>query len=547
MTGCGRAAGSRTARARRSFMWMILAACCLLLAGCAEREPEETRDQKKNEIGIDRDYYREEYLAREDQEGYVPYNSKYGFDLPEIAAYTDGFVDYLGYSVSFSAQNEGTSPDFLPDGEGGVFVFRRMRAPRGGHNIPDGIVYYDAEGNPSRICTDPDCTVGKTCTHGMNIADSFVRYWKGNLYFIGYRAEGWPADVDTDGVTGMPLRSYVMRYDIERREFHKVIEFFDRTCFLFVIRDGVLFMECGEDAMYGGDATVKYLCCVDLEAGEACRISIGISDACGICEGKIVLQSGEYGKLWYQVEHRVLLLDPALGTRRTLASYTDSFAGAAGKYVVYLGRWQRGVSCDLYRRDPNAEVPEVMGRDVVKFRMFGDRCVWLCADGTLWRTDVVAYKPKKLASKVADFLVQDDGKIVYFSENRFRGVKIKGFGIDTLGYGALWATSGVSREKIWEASGATSWLGSCAVGANAAFVTAMYKETLWPNDYEYRETRIIKRTLDGSEPQILFRRVYNMADEEWRAHQVWIDESHPENTDYWIVNGTFRYYAQKTD
>ena len=122
-------------------------------------------------------------------------------------------------------------------------------------------------------------TVGKTCTHGMNIADSFVRYWKGNLYFIGYRAEGWPAD----GVTGMPLRSYVMRYDIERREFHKVIEFFDRTCFLFVIRDGVLFMECGEDAMYGGDATVKYLCCVDLEAGEACRISLGISDACGIC------------------------------------------------------------------------------------------------------------------------------------------------------------------------------------------------------------------------------------------------------------------------
>ena len=75
----------------------------------------------------------------------------------------------------------------------------------------------------------------------------------------------------------------------------------------------------------------------------------------------------------------------------------------------------------------------------------------------------------------------------------------------------------------------------------------MYKETLWPNDYEYRETRIIKRTLDGSDPQILYRRAYQMSTEEWRAHQIWIDERYDEDGDYYLVKGTFRYYAQKSE
>ena len=533
---------------KRTARWAILlAAACAIFAGCAQREPEETPEQKKNEIGIDREWYLEEYLEREDQEGYVPYDSKYGYDLPEISDYTDGFVDYLGYSVTFTAPYEGSSPDFVEDGEGGVFVFRRMRIPANGeNNFPDGIVYYDAEGTPSRICIDPDCRVGKRCTHGMDIAESFVRYWKGNLYFIGYRTEEWPEGYDHAGILENPKRSYVMRYDINTATFHKVIEFFDRVCFLFVIRDGVLFMESGEDAMQGGDSQVKYLSCVDLEAGEACRISLGISDAYGICDGKIVLQSGEYGKRWYEVEHRVLLLDPELGTRRTLATYTNAYCGAAGKYVIYLGRWQRGVSCDLYRRDPNAEEPEVLGRDVVKFRLKGDRCVWLCADGTLWRTDVIAYKPKKIASKVADFRMQDDGRIVYFCENRFRGVKVDGFGIDTLGSGSLWLTTGVTREKLWDASESIRWLGSCAVGQNTVFVTAMYVEQLWPNDYEYRETRIIKRELDGEYPETLYRRAYNMAEEEWRAHQVAIVQQYHEEG-YWTVGNTFRYYAQKKE
>ncbi|MCR5682881.1 MAG: hypothetical protein K6G29_10575 [Clostridiales bacterium] len=538
---------------RHTKRWaVLLLALCAFFAGCAQREPEEQPEEKKvNEIGIDRDWYLEEYLAREDQEGYLPYNSKYGYDLPEIASFTEGFVDYLGYSVNFTAPYEGTNPDFLEDGEGGVFVFRNPRAPSGtsmAYNIADGIVYYDADGIPSRICIDPDCTIEGHCTHGMNISESFVRYWKGNLYFIGYREEAWPEGYDHDGIQSAPLRSYVMRYDINTATFHKVIEFFDRTCSLFVIRDGVLFMVSGEDGMDGGNAQSKYLSCIDLEAGEACRIGIGISDAYGICEGKIVLQSGDYGKRWYEVEHRVMLLDPESMTRRTLATYTDAYAGAAGKYVVYLGRWQRGVSCDLYRRDPNADNPEVMGRDVVKFRMIGDRCIWLCADGTLWRSNVIAYKPKKIASRVADFRIQDDGRIVYFAESRFRGVKVSDFGIDTLAYGSLWITStGLSREKIWEASGSTSWLGTCAVGANTAFITAMYKEMLWPNNYEYRETRIVKRDLDGTDPQILYRRAYRMTDEEWRAHQIWIDERYDEDGDYYVVKNTFRYYAQKSE
>ena len=538
---------------KRMRQWALLAAAALaLFAGCAQREPEETPEEKKvTEIGFDREQYREEYLRREDQEGYVPFQSKYGYDLPEIASFTDGFVDYLGSSVSFTAPYEGTNPDFLEDGEGGVFVFRSVReTAEDGRavNVPDGIVYYDAGGIPSRVCVDPDCTVEGRCTHGMDLAESFVRYWKGNLYFIGYREEEWPEGYDHDGIRSVPLRSYVMRYDLNTSTFHKVIEFFDRTCFLFVIRSGVLFMVSGEDVMSGGESTAKYLSCVDLEAGEACRISIGVSDAYGICEGKIVLQSGEYGRRWYEVEHRILLFDPETMTRRTLASYTDAYAGAAGKYVVYLGRWQRGVSCDLFRRDPNADNPEVLGRDVVKFRMRGDRCVWLCADGTLWRTDVIAYKPKKVASRVADFRIQDDGRIVYFAGSRFRGVKVSGFGIDTLENGSLWVTAnGLSREKIWEASGSTSWLGTCAVGAQTAFVAAMHREVLWPNDYEYRETRIVKRVLDGSDPMILYRRAHHMSDEEWRAHQTWIDERYDEDGGYYLVRDTFRYYAQKTD
>ncbi|MBR5365273.1 MAG: hypothetical protein IK132_03405, partial [Clostridia bacterium] len=165
---------------------------------------------------------------------------------------------------------------------------------------------------------------------------------------------------------------------------------------------------------------------------------------------------------------------------------------------------------------------------------------------TLWRTDVIAYKPKKIASKVADFRMQDDGRIVYFCENRFRGVKVDGFGIDTLGSGSLWLTTGVTREKLWDASESIRWLGSCAVGQNTVFVTAMYVEQLWPNDYEYRETRIIKRELDGEYPETLYRRAYSMAEEEWRAHQVAIVQQYHEEG-YWTVGNTFRYYAQKKE
>ena len=309
-------------------VWILtLLALAFMITGCAQRTPEEDNKDKTEKIEIDRERYLEEYSAREDQKGYVPFDSKYGYDLPEIGGYTDGFVDYLGRSVTFTAPYEGVMRDFLEDGRGGVFVFR-------GEN---GILYYDGDGIPSRICPDPGCTVGAPCTHGMDIAGSYVQYWRGNLYFIGYREEPWPDGEEHFGIEGLPVRSYVMRYDLETGTFRKLIEFFDRTCYMFTIRDGVLFLVSGEDAEENSPG-VKYLSSVDLEAGEACRICIGESDAYGICEGKIVLQSPDYGKQWDYVEYRVQLMDPEDGSVEPIAVYTSPYCGAAGKYVLYLGR-----------------------------------------------------------------------------------------------------------------------------------------------------------------------------------------------------------------
>ena len=75
----------------------------LILAGCAQLDEEDERKAETNKIELDRDEYQKEFLAREDQQGYVPFDSKYGYDLPEVAGYTDGFVDYLGRSVTFTA------------------------------------------------------------------------------------------------------------------------------------------------------------------------------------------------------------------------------------------------------------------------------------------------------------------------------------------------------------------------------------------------------------------------------------------------------------
>ena len=537
-------------------MWSVLCAAAFLLflyASCAEREPEEAETAKETgRIEIDMDWYREEFQAREDQEGYVPYDSKYGYDLPEIVGFTEGFEDYLGRSVTFTAPFEGVMRDFLEDGEGGVFVFRTVKASRedgAQYNRNDGIVYYDPDGVPSRICSDPDCPLAGPCTHGMDISGSYVQYWDGNLYFIGYRQEPRAEGEEAAPGQGIPVRSYVMRCDVKTGEFRKLIEFFDRTCYMFVIRDGVLYMVSGEDISQSGASGTKYLSSVDLGTGEACRICIGTADACGICEGKIVLQSPVYGKRWDRAEYRVLLMDPEDGSKQTLAVYTSPYCGAAGKYVLYLGRWENGAGYDLCRRDPNADNPEVMGRDAVKFRTRGDVCVWLCSDGTLWRSDVVAYKPKKLASRTADFRIQEDGRIVYFVQNGLRKVKTGGFGIETLGNGSLWVTTGYyQKEKVWEASGSTCWLGVCAVGQSTAFAAAMYYEILYPDTtYQYRETRIVKQDLNGEPPQILYRRLYNMSDEEYRAHQTTVNETYLERENAWKIGPYFRYYPVKPE
>ena len=441
--------------------------------------------------------------------------------------------------------------DFLEDGEGGVFVFRTVKTTgeNGAEvNRNDGIVYCDAEGVSSRVCPDPDCPLAGPCTHGMDIAGSYVQYWDGNLYFIGYRQEPWAEGEVHTGQRGLPVRSYVMRYDIETGAFRKLIEFFDRVCYMFVIRDGVLFMVSGEDAQEIGASGTKYLSSVDLGTGEACRICVGRRDVYGVCEGKLVLQSPVIGTRWDQAEYRVQLMDPEDGSSETLAVYTYPYCGAAGKYVLYLRRWENGTGYDLCRRDPNADNPEVMGRNAVKFRVRGDVCVWLTADGELWRSLVNAYAPRKLASKVADFRIQDDGRIVYFVQKSLRKVKTGGFGIETLGGGSLWVTTGYfQKEKVWEATGSTRWLAVCAVGKSAAFVTAMYYEVLFPDDYQFRETRIIRQDLNGEPPQILYRRLYSMSDEEYRSHQATVNEIYLEREDAWWVDRAFRYYDHKPE
>ena len=52
---------------KRIFLLSVLLAAVLLFAGCAEREPEETGGSETSEIGFDPEWYREEFLAREDQ------------------------------------------------------------------------------------------------------------------------------------------------------------------------------------------------------------------------------------------------------------------------------------------------------------------------------------------------------------------------------------------------------------------------------------------------------------------------------------------------
>jgi hypothetical protein len=523
-------------KGRIAAAFAVLPLCAGILAGCAEREPEETEPRETVRPEFDIELFREEYEAREDQEGFVPYNSKYGFDLPEIDSWTDGFEDYLGYSVTFTDPYDGMGADYLLDDRGGVFVFPERRGtpvydPFTGDFLPaesnlhDGIVYYDAEGIPKRICQNPDCAVGEICTHGMsfNIADysSIVRYWNGCLYFTGSRVEE-----DPTGEWPWINRTYVMRYDIETGVFSKLIEFFDQDCFMFVIRDGVIFMTTGT-------VNDRWLCSVDLREGVACRVHVGQADPRGIVEGRILLQRSVYGKSWYEVEHTLYLLDPETGAHRNLDTYTTGPAGAAGRYAVYLKKWQRGVSADLMRRDPWAEEPEVMDRDVVKFQMIGERCVWLRADGTLWRSNVGFFRTRKIGTGVIDFRVQDDGRILFLSAKRFPGVNLTKN--EEITAATMYISNGYRKEAFWTASPSYRWMGQAAVGTNVAFVTTMYHKITMPNLIPYRETCGVKILLREGVEQTLFRRYYGYASEVFRTY-------HRAVNDHDLV-----YYSQKQE
>lgn len=511
MKGTGRAVF-----AGRIFMFSLL--FLLLFIGCAEREPEETEPRETVQPEYDIEMFREEYEKREDQRGYVPYDSKYGFDLPEIRSWTDGFEDYLGVSVTFAEPYEGMGADYVLDDKGGVFVFPEWRGEpvydqygnflAAQSTVHDGILYYDSEGGVRRICQDPDCQVGERCTHGMTLSEfrytSVVRYWDGCLYFTGSRVEE-----DTSGEWPGINYTYVMRYEIETARFSKVIEFFDQDCFMFVIRDGVIFMTTGT-------AEDHWFSSVDLREGVACRCHVWGGNPCGIADGRLVMQGGVYGKGWNEVEHNVYLLDPNTGSRRMLDTYTVGYAGAAGKYAVYLKKWLRGVSADLMRRDPNAEEPEVMGRDVVKFRMIGERVIWLEADGTLWRTYVTAYKPKKIGTGVIDFRVQEDGRILFYAAKRFPGVNLTA--AENITGATLYVSNGYRKTAVWTSSEQKRWMGQAAVGKASAFVTVMYNENLPPNNIPYRETHGIVIDLKEWTQHTLFRRYYGYASEVWRTY-----------------------------
>ena len=317
-----------------------------------------------------------------------------------------------------------------------------------------------------------------------------------------------------------------MRFDVETRTFSKVIEFFDQDCFMFVIRDGVIFMTTGT-------VNEHWFCSVDLREGVACRCRIGQADPYGLVEGRILLQGAVYGKRWNEVEHSVYLLDPKTGAHQNLDTYTAGYAAAAGKYAVYLKKWQRGVSADLLRRDPWADEPEVMARDVVKFRVLGNRCIWLCADGTLWRSLVSSYKPKKIGTGVIDFRVQDDGRILFYAAKRFPGVHLTDE--EEIAGATLYLSNGFRKEAFWVSTPSQRWMGQAAVGQSAAFVTVMYNEITMPNRIPYRETLGCRILLEDQTKTTLFRRYYGYQTEVWRTYHRGVKDS------------DFVYYSQKQE
>ena len=492
---------------------LLLAAFC----SCAQREPEEEAERHQNKLEYDRDAYREAYLEREDQEGFVGgddrYDSKYGFAFPEIDEVTEGFVDYRGTTVSFPAPYEGQQPDYVEGEDGDIYVLQWLY-----DGTPNGIVCYHADGSLERICTDPDCTPSDVCTHNMTLHYSYVQYWRGNLYFSGER---WDAILDENGKpmsdpVGHALfdrKSYIMRYDIAGRDFHKVIEFLDSRCSLFVIRDGVLYIVSGEEKDH-------YFSAVDLEAGEACRSYIGRADVYGILDGQLVIQRPSYGKSDKYVEYNVILRDEDTGKGRTIATYTHSYAGAAGDYVIFMQRWENGGGYDLCRQHPWLDHPEVVGRDAVKCRMDGDRCFWLCSDGTLWRTNILAYNPKKIDTNVIDFSLTQNGTVVYLRQKsgRFRGTSEIAF--EQRSDIALYFWSNFHKQKVWESGARTRYYARAALGENFAFLTCFQPTT----------GRVVyyKVALDGSGTDVIGRRKYGAASvESWAAYHtvVWDEES----------------------
>ncbi len=520
----------------------VLAALAALLfflpmfAGCAQT-PSQTPEEETKKYEYDREAYREAYRERADQEGFVSGDSKYGFAFPEITEYAEGFVDFRpGTTVSFSAPLEGLEPDFI-EGEGGdVFSLSWRRAvfiekeldlslvddPASAdlsdpaywveteveRVVRDGILLYHPDGSYERICEDPDCSPDEYCPHNMNMqADTYLRYYGGNLFFVGARLD---PILDENGrptydALGLPVKSrknYVMRYDIEAHEFHKLIEFLDQQCFLFEIHDGVLYMVSGSNKEHAFTA-------IDLENGAVCRMSVGQSFVYGVIGGKLLLQSPSYVKGTTGAAEYGVILKDGTGSVKRVASYTHSFCGAAGEYIVYLQRWENGKSYDLCRRLYYADKPEVMGRDAVKFRVQGDICVWLAADGTLWRSDVIAFSPRKIATKVVDFSLHGS-KIVFLRQNSglFRGTSETYF--ENRSDLSLWVSTGFGREKVWDSTSSTRYFARCGLGDGFLLVTALSGD----------EVVTLYVDFDEEDRRVVSRRPFDRTAEIWSAYHI---------------------------
>ena len=454
----------------------------LALTGCANLHEEEKPPPKKTEFTYDEEYYRKKYAELQDQVGYEGMFSKYGYDFPDIKTVTEDFIAYRDGTVSFGAPCDGldlgewTSPHrsqapyFAIDERGGLFYSGRDELETSFIMGGGGIFYFPPEGGVERICIDENCSVFEDCPHNMTMEfvdevygdnGAYIAYWNGCLFFTGLKGE-----VNALAADGVAKTRYIMKYDIEKREYSKLAEFGDQLCNLFVIRDGILYT-------VAGSVLSKYLYAIDLEYNEACRYKIDAASVYGVIDGKLLLSKVNYAKVWQLAEYEAFLYDPETGQKRRLATNIDSFCGAAGPYALFLEARMDHHGYDLYRQNIYSDTPELIEEFVAKFEMDGDRVTYLTRDGTLYRTDVIAYHPKKLAENVVSFRAQNNAVVYAVQDSgEYAGVIEADQTGSWLGLGkvTLWWSNGARRQRLFSNMGVSRFSGWINIGESAVFL-----------------------------------------------------------------------------